>query len=66
MAPAADSVTADFGAGFWLRLFTVAAGTLGVWNMLAHRPAFFAAHNAWEWAYTEPALLPWMFARVRR
>ncbi|MBL0169532.1 MAG: dienelactone hydrolase family protein [Gemmatimonadaceae bacterium] len=101
-------------------------GGLGVWNMLAHRPAFFAAavpccgsagpervstlanvpiwnfhgdadktvpvavsrermaalraaggrplhteyagvgHNAWEWAYTEPALLPWMFARVRR
>lgn len=101
-------------------------GGLGVWNMLAQRPAFFAAavpccgsagvdrlerlaamplwnfhgdadktvpvsvsrdriaalrraggspwhteyagveHNAWEWAYTEPALLPWLFGQRRK
>jgi len=23
-------------------------------------------HNVWEWAYTEPQLVPWMFARRRR
>lgn len=23
------------------------------------------AHNVWEWAYTEPALLPWMFGQRR-
>jgi predicted peptidase len=23
------------------------------------------AHNAWEWAYTEPALVPWLFAQRR-
>ena len=23
-------------------------------------------HNVWQWAYTEPALLPWVFSKHRR